>query len=75
MESRTQDRVALVTGGGRGIGRAIALELAADGHAVAVGDLDPSGIEVGLALALDVTNSASVAAAVQRATQELGPIG
>src|SRR5918911_4869743 len=67
-------RVALVTGGARGIGRAIAATLVADGHAVAVGDLDPTGVEARLALALDVTDAASVAAAVQRTERELGPI-
>ena len=78
-------RVALVTGGARGIGRAIALALAADGRAVAVGDLlmDAAGStaaevsELGMpaaAVHLDVTDTASVTDAAARATEALGPI-
>jgi 2-hydroxycyclohexanecarboxyl-CoA dehydrogenase len=79
------DRVALVTGGARGIGRSIALALAADGRAVAVADLleeQASGVveEIeaaggrALAVRCDVTDSASVRDAVERITAELGPI-
>jgi 2-hydroxycyclohexanecarboxyl-CoA dehydrogenase len=72
--------VALVSGGARGIGRAIALALAEDGRRVVVGDLledlaaKTAGEVDGLAVALDVTDSSSVAGAVKRAEAELGPI-
>jgi 2-hydroxycyclohexanecarboxyl-CoA dehydrogenase len=80
MEGAKPDRVAFVTGAGRGIGRAIALALAEDGRRVVVGDVltdeaAQTAAEVsGLALELDVTDAASVQAAVARAEEELGSI-
>ncbi|HEY1590226.1 MAG TPA: SDR family NAD(P)-dependent oxidoreductase [Solirubrobacteraceae bacterium] len=73
-------RVALVTGAGRGIGRAVAGALAADGHLVAIADIDASAVERaagelnGLAVALDVTDTGSVAAAVTNVEDRAGPI-
>jgi 2-hydroxycyclohexanecarboxyl-CoA dehydrogenase len=68
-------RVALVTGGAGGIGRAIVAALAADGHRVASGDIvDDAVAEAALAVRLDVTDSESVESAVGRVESELGPI-
>jgi 2-hydroxycyclohexanecarboxyl-CoA dehydrogenase len=73
-------RVALVTGGARGIGAAIVQALAGDGHRVAVADLlddEAAGTadEVGgIAVHLDVTDRASVNGAVTLVEQRLGPI-
>jgi 2-keto-3-deoxy-L-fuconate dehydrogenase len=65
--------VALVTGGGSGIGLATARLLAARGARVACLDLDPSGVpEPLLGLTADVTDAASVDAAVATAVERLG---
>jgi 2-hydroxycyclohexanecarboxyl-CoA dehydrogenase len=72
--------IALVTGGARGIGRAIVEQLAADGHRVVVADiLEDAAAETaaavsGLAVALDVTDPVSVDRATNKAERELGPI-
>jgi NAD(P)-dependent dehydrogenase (short-subunit alcohol dehydrogenase family) len=75
-----EGRVALVTGGGRGIGRGIALELTAAGARVAVAARTGEQVEEvaaetgGLALAVDVADRGSVDSLVERVEQELGPL-
>jgi len=75
---RFKDRVALVTGGGRGIGAATARMLAAEGARVAVSDLDEAPArEVassigGLGVACDVSDRGSVESMVGRVVAELG---
>ncbi|GEK81257.1 3-oxoacyl-ACP reductase FabG [Agrococcus baldri] len=67
-------RTVLVTGGNRGIGRAIAQAFLDAGHRVAITSRDGSGPEGALAVAADVTDSASVDAAFTQVEAELGPV-
>src|SRR5205085_4013243 len=82
--ARLENRVALVTGAGRGIGRATALRLAQDGAKVAVNyhaSVDAAQEVVGLiesaggtALAIhaDVSDPAQVEALIAQTTRDLG---
>ncbi len=68
-------RVALVTGGNRGIGLAIAQQLATDGQRVAVTyRSSPPEDDRLLAVPCDVTDAAAVDAAFDRIENELGPV-
>jgi len=79
------DRVAFVTGSGRGIGKAIALRLARAGFAVGVTDLDAGSAGLvadeivatggrAVAAAADVTSLDAVRAAVRAIESALGPV-
>jgi len=80
-----EGRTAIVTGGARGIGRAICERYAAEGACVVVADLlraeaeaTAAAIAAGggraLAIAVDVTEQASIDAMVEHATRETGRI-
>jgi 2-hydroxycyclohexanecarboxyl-CoA dehydrogenase len=78
-------RNAVVTGGGRGLGQAIATVLATHGAAVAVWDRNAGGAEEtaasireaggkAVAITADVSYVAAVRAAAARSREELGPV-
>lgn len=80
-----QGRIALVSGGGSGIGRATAIRLAEDGANGVVLDVNLDGAREtatrleklgrrAVALRADVTSSDEVRAAVEKAERTLGPI-
>jgi NAD(P)-dependent dehydrogenase (short-subunit alcohol dehydrogenase family) len=81
MQNRLQGRRALVSGAGQGLGRAIALRLAAEGARVAVNDRARSpGVEAviektgGVAAIADVSDPDAVERMVAEAERELGGI-
>ncbi len=73
-------RVAVVTGGGAGIGRGIAEGLAAFGASVAIWERDPDTCAAaadavgGLGMVTDVRDTAAVDAALERTQRELGMV-
>lgn len=78
-------RVAMVTGGAAGMGKATSLKLAADGHAIGIIDIDIAGAQAvadaivaggGKALAVrgDIGQRADVEAAVAAIRHALGPV-
>jgi 3-oxoacyl-[acyl-carrier protein] reductase len=75
-----EGQIALVTGGGRGVGANIARELSSAGARVAVSARTREQVEQvaeeigGLAVVADVTDRASVEAMVEQVESELGPI-
>lgn len=68
------DRVVLVTGGNRGIGRAIAERFVAAGYKTAVTARSGEGPEGSLTVRADVTDSASLDAAFREVEQQLGTV-
>jgi NAD(P)-dependent dehydrogenase (short-subunit alcohol dehydrogenase family) len=69
-------KVALITGGGRGIGAAVGALLIQRGARVAAFDLDPSGAPEGaMQVEGDATDSSSVAGAIARVERDVGALG
>jgi len=77
---RLDARVAIVTGGGHGIGRAYAHRLAEEGAKLAIAELDGAAAERvasdvgGLAVRTDVSDEASVAEMARRTLERFGRI-
>jgi 3-oxoacyl-[acyl-carrier protein] reductase len=69
---RFEGKVALVTGAGRGIGKATLARFAAEGGKVAAADLAFDDDVPGLQIQTDVTSREQVEAAVARTVEELG---
>jgi len=85
MDLGIKDRVALVTGGARSLGKADCLALAAEGCRIVVLDLNAEGAAttaaeitqqggVARGYEVDITNRAQLAEVIQKAQSEVGPV-
>ena len=74
MSTASTPRTVVVTGGNRGIGRAIAEEFVAQGHRVAVTARSGEGPEGTLTVRAEMTDTASIDSAFTEIEAALGPI-
>src|SRR5689334_15388045 len=85
MDLHLKDRVALVTGGGRGVGRGVCIRLAEEGAKVVVNDFhEERAVRVAdeiraaggkaLPVRADITDMAQVRTMVDRAKDVFGPV-
>ncbi len=85
MGTRLENKVALITGSGRGIGRAIAHKMAHEGSMVALADIDVDSAQSAaedlikegcqaVAIQTDITHETDVQDAVSRALEQYGRI-
>jgi 3-oxoacyl-[acyl-carrier protein] reductase len=85
MKSRFQKKVALITGAGDGMGRQFALDLAREGAAVTVTDIDRDAVQRvvteiqqaggrALGISCDVSSRSQIDAAIARTVSELGSL-
>ena len=85
MDKLLQDKVAVITGGGAGIGRAIALMFAAEGANLALCDVDEESVkrtaaeiealgQKAVGYTVDVTDSGAVNAVVDKIIDNFGEI-
>jgi NAD(P)-dependent dehydrogenase (short-subunit alcohol dehydrogenase family) len=77
---KLKNKVAVVTGGASGIGKALCLRFAIEGARVVVADLDEERAKLvaretnGLAIRTDVSDESQIVQLVERASREVGPI-